>query len=464
MKWTLKDQRGNEIMGVYSFRMEQAKGKPATLSWMMGGTPSISSDEVTLWRGEKCLFKGRKYPHPTKISNMDYSWIAVAIDDTFQQQKHELLLTLNTGLQLSGNITDCEGAKPGFIHIHPVTHQVRWVSLEHPECVWESHDLHERDSLQVNPIDQELKGLSSTVTLKAQRIASGMMDVGPFIAGLFPHGIETYSGAALEEQWGHFAFRALRAGYDIHAAELIPKAYRRVDLPKRLTFVTQKDEVVSIAYQAYAVKLLLGWALPVTTHTTVSITTEHPDEAIVLSLKDESDVNESALITEMIHWMKTYATLRSFTAQVKYRILVTDDIEISSLGVGAWSVLNDPRVHEAPIIGPIVGYVMTNEGGITWAEITQLWAPKPPLHLNDAAQLHETLGDSVALCQTPQDIIASIRVLNGAEEQYAYHLRHTSTPIETIVKDFPMTHIEIGLNPLASSPVEHFERKYRVGS
>jgi hypothetical protein len=289
-----------------------------------------------------------------------------------------------------------------------------------------------------------------------------MMDVGPFIAGLFPHGIETYSGESLQEQWGHFAFRALRAGYDIHDAELIPTPYRRVDLPKRLNFLTQKDELVNIPYQSYAVKLLLGWSVPVTTHTTVSIETEHAHEAISLSLKDESQLNESQIIQEMIQWMKAYVIVRSFTAQVKYRILITHDISITTLGVGVWGVLHDPRIRRDPITGPIVGCVVSNEGGITWADITMLWSSTVPLQMDDTACLRETEGDPIAISRTPNEIIESVRLRNGAVEQYDYYLHHKSSTFETMAKDFPMTHIEIGLHSVTQNPVEYLERRYTM--
>lgn len=462
MKWTLKDEHGNELLGVFSLRIEHAKGKPSTLSYVMKGDQSFPTQYISVWRGDERLFKGQTYPHPTKIINSDYTWVAVAIDDTFQAEKERVLSSLNNDVLLIGNIKECEGAKAGFVHIHPVTHAVSWVSLETPEVIWNSQGLHERDSVQIIPIHQELKGLKATVTFKEKRLESGMMDVGPFISGVFPHGIETYSGAALEEQWGHLAFRALRAGYDIHQAELLPTSYRRVDLPKRLNFLTQKDELVSIPYQAYAVKLLLGWAVPVTTHTTVSIETETADEALSFSLIDESQVNEGKIIDEMIQWMKAYAIVRSFTAQVKYRILITDDMSIATLGVGAWSVLHDPRLNSVPIKGPIVGCVVSNEGGTTWADITLLWAPARSLQVTETARLMATEGNPVSICKTPNNIIESVRLMKGATEQHDYYLRQKSNTFETMAKGFPMTHIEIGLHPVAQTPTEYLERRYRL--
>ena len=464
MKWTVKDEHGNELLGVFSLRIEHAKGKPSTLSWVMKDAQSVPTQYISVWRGEECVFKGQTYPHPTKIINSDYTWVAVAINDTFQAEKERLLSSLNNEVLLTGNIKECEGAKPGFVNIHPVTHAVSWVSLETPAVMWDSQELHERDSIQIIPIHQELKGLKASVTFKEKRLESGMMDVGPFISGVFPHGVETYSGAALEEQWGHLAFRALRAGYDIHRAELLPTSYHRVDLPKRLNFLTQKDELVSIPYQAYAVKLLLGWAVPVTTHTTVSIETESADETLSFSLIDESQVNERRIIDEMIQWMKAYATVRSFTAQVKYRVIITDDMPIATLGVDAWSMLHDPRLNSVPINGPIVGCVVSNEGGTTLADITLLWAPARQLQVAETTRLMATEGNPVSVCKTPHDIIESVRLMKGASEQHDYYIRHKSNTFESMAKEFPMTHIKIGLHPVAQTLTEYLERRYTLAA
>lgn len=460
MRWMLKDDQGLELHDVFSFKIEHAKGKPTTLSWVMRGQNRRNSKEVTLWRGDECVFKGRTFTYPTKICEGDYTWIAVAIDDTFQSQKQQVLSTLNTNHVLRGNLKDCDGAKAGYLFIHPVTHKVSWVSIESPDAPWDSHGLHERDSLQITPIDTPLKGLKASTSYSNKRLASGMLDVGPFISGMFPHGIETYSGAALETQWGQFVYRALRAGYDIHEAELLPTANRRVDLPKRLSSVTESDELVSIPYQAYRVKLLLGWAVPITTHTTVTLETGTDHETLTLSLMDESTTTEDQIVHEMREWMNAYATVRSYTAMIKYRVVITPDVPISSLGVGAWGILHDPRVHSSPIQGPIVGCIVSNDGGDTVADITMLWSPTPPLQLDSTPQLVETSGDPVVVCQTPQDIIESVRLVNGAADQYEYSLRHSSSTFETMAKDFPMTHIEIGLHPVTQHPVEYVERRY----
>lgn len=462
MTWMIKDENGNQIRGVLSFQIEQSKGKPAILRWTTPENISFSGERVSVWKGAGCMFKGKVYPFPTSFVKRDRTWVAVAIDESFQQQKDQLLSKLNEANVLTGNPKDCEGANAGYIHVDSVTHAVSWVSLENPNVVWDTNGLHESDSVHVIPLDQALKGISASVTLKDKRLESGMMDVGPFIAGVFPHGIETYSGAMLEDQWTKFAYRALRAGYDIHQAELLPLSYRRLDLPKRLNMLNNQDQLVSIPYQSYEVKLLLGWAAPVATHTTVTIETGTSHESLSLSLKAEKNANEDAVVHEMIRWMKAYTIGRSFTAQIKYRLLITDDISLATLGVNAWGILHDSRVHSGPIQGPIVGSFLSNEGGVTWADITMLWAPTAPLQIAETATLLTIPGDPITICNTPNQILESVRMVNGAREQYDYYLRHQSETFETFAKDFPMTQIEISLHPLLNDAVEYLERCYWV--
>ncbi len=373
-----------------------------------------------------------------------------------------MISDLNKDLKVSATIKDCEGARAGYIHIDRVTHTVRWIPADKPMAIWNTQGLHERDSLYITPIDQPLKGLSASVKLNSKRLESGMMDVGSHIFGRLSHGVETYSGAALEDQWTKLAFKALRAGYDIQHAELLPTSYQRANAPKSLTCLDQKDQLVSIPYQAYTVKLLLSWAMPVTTHTTVTVATRIPDESIGLMIDDMESVTDAEIINELIQWMKAYAINRSFITQVKCRLLVTDDLSITDLDTHAWCKILDPRIQALPISGPIVSYAISNEGGITWADVTFLWASADALQIDSTIQSTQSLGESVQSPKAPDQIVAWVKVMHDADDQYQYYQRNKTKAFEAFAADFPMTQLEIGLHPILSESAEYIERSYRI--
>ncbi|MDP3936458.1 MAG: hypothetical protein Q8Q56_05710 [Alphaproteobacteria bacterium] len=462
MNGSLLNEKGVEVPGVVSFRMEHSKGKPAMLTWECPVTNAIHPSEVSLWRGKECIFKGRVYERPTHIHDGFSAWTAIALDDTFQAQRSKVISELNNHLKLSGNLKDCEGAIAGYLHIDRVTHTVSWTPLDNPRSIWDTQGLHERDSLYITPIDQPLKGLAASAKLQSKRLESGMMDVGPHIARRLPQGVETYSGAVLEDQWTKLAFKAVRAGYDIQHAELFPTSYQRVNAPKFLTFLDQKDQLFSLPYQAYTLKLLLGWAMPVTTYTTVTVNTDRSDESIGLTVKDMESANETEIITELIQWMKAYGLNRSFTTQVKCRLLVTDDVSIADLDTGALCKVFDPRIQSLPISGPIVSYAISNEGGITWADVTFMWAPDEPLHMGSTIKSTTSVGEPVQPPQAPDQIVAWVKVIHDADDQYQYYQRNKTKPFEDFATEFPMTQLEIGLHPVLNDSAEFVERIYRI--
>ena len=462
MNWSLLNEQGVDVSGVVSFRLEQSKGKPATLTWELPTENTITPTAVSLWRWDKCIFKGRVYERPTHIHNGLSAWAAIALDDTFQDQRSKLISKLNHDLKLSANLKDCEGSTAGYLHIDRVTHLVSWVPLDTPLAIWDTEGLHERDSLYITPIDQTLRGLSASTKLQSNRMESSLMDVGSHITSRLFQGVETYSGAALEDQWTKLAFKALRAGYDVQHAELLPTSYHRASLPKSLIFLDKNDQLVSIPYQAYTVKLLLSWAIPITTHTTVTVSTEKTDESILLTVKDMGSTNESEIINELIQWMNAYVLNRSFTTQIKCRVLVTEDISIAHLDTQSWCKVLDPKIQSQPIEGPIVSYVLTNEGGITWADVTFMWAPEKGVSLGLKATLNASLGDRVQPPQTPDHIVAWVKMIHNADNQHQYYLSNKSKPFETFAADFPMTQLEIGLHPVLSEAEEHIENKYRL--
>ncbi|QOL19417.1 hypothetical protein [Candidatus Bodocaedibacter vickermanii] len=462
MSWSLLNEYGMDVPGVVSFRLEQSKEKPATLTWELPTTNAIAASTVSLWREDECIFKGRVYERPTHIQDGLSTWTAIALDDTFQTQRSTIISELNKDFKLSANIKECEGANAGHLHIDRVTHSVSWVSVDKPLTVWDTQGLHERDSLYITPIDQALKGLSGSFKLQNNRMESGMMDVGSHITSRLFHDIETYSGAALEDQWTKIAHKATHAGYDVQHAELLPTTYHRASVPKSLTFLDKNDQLVSIPYQAYSVKLLLSWAMPIITHTTVTVATEASGESIGLTVKDMESANEPELIQELIQWMNAYALNRSFTTQVKCRILVTEDTSVTQLSTQNWCRVLDSRIQSLPIEGPIVSFVLSNEGGITWADVTFMWAPDKAFSVRSSATLKETTGDHVLPPQTPDYIVAWVKVMRDADDQYQYYQRNKTLPFETFAAGFPMTQLEIGLHPVLSESVEYLEKKYTV--
>ncbi len=136
MSWSLLNEKGVEVSGVVSFRMEHSKGKPATLTWELPTANAINPSIVSLRRGDECVFKGRVYERPTHIHDELSTWIAIALDDTFQAQRSKLISELNQDLKLSANIKECEGAKAGHLHIDRVTHRVSWIPLDAPMAIW----------------------------------------------------------------------------------------------------------------------------------------------------------------------------------------------------------------------------------------------------------------------------------------------------------------------------------------
>lgn len=460
MSWYILDELGNKLLNITSFKLEQVKDKPATLMWTQPLEQSLPMTNISLWRKDECIFKGSVYNKPTHFKEDLVYWTAVAIDDSFQQQRVSLIADLNQTAQLTSTIKDCEGAQPGYIHIDRNTHKVSWVSLNQPKAMWDVQQLHERDSIHITPIDTPLKGVSASVKFSEKRLESGMMDVGAFISGQLSQGIETYSGASLEDQWKNLEFKALRAGYDIQYSELIPTSYQRADLDKALTFLDHKDQLVSICYQSYNVKLLLSWAVPVTTYTTVTVTTPESHEFIALNIKDSQSMHEPDIVNEMVQWMNAYAVNRSFTTVVKIKVLITDDIPLSNLDTRCWARLIDHRIQPEAIEGFIVSYTLTNTEGVTWADISLMWAPEPPLFIGQQIVLASAGKRSEHIPKTPDQIIAWVNVLNDANQQFEYYIANPSKPFEVFAADFPMTQLEIGLHPVLNDPNEYLEKKY----
>ncbi len=460
MSWYILDENGKKLLNVTSFKLEQTKDKPAALMWAQPLEQSVSTDKISLWRKDECIFKGNVYNKPTHFNEGLVYWTAIAIDDSFHQQRADLIAGLNQTSQLTSTIKDCEGACPGYIHIDRNTHKVSWVSLNQPKAMWDVQQLHERDSTHITPIDTPLKGVSASVKLAEKRLESGMMDVGAFISGQLSQGIETYSGASLEDQLKKLEFRALRAGYDIQHSELIPTSYQRADLSKGLTFLDHKDQLVSICYQSYNVKLLLSWAVPVTTHTTVTVTTPERNEFITLNVKDSQSVHEPGIVNEMVQWMNAYAVNRSFTTQVKFKVLITDDVPLDNLDTGCCARLLDPRIQPEAIEGFIASYTLTNTEGVTWADVSLMWAPEPPLFIEQQVVLASEVDNSNHIPKTPDQIIAWVNVLNDAKQQFEYYTANTSKPFEVFAADFPMTQLEIGLHPVLNDQSEYIEKIY----
>lgn len=457
--WRLTDHAGTDIMPIFSIRMEQQTGMPATLRWT---TPCERMPAtVHLWYGDACLFKGNVQRYPVHVHDDLRTWLAVAADDTVVAQKTIVLSALNDSCLLSTRLNDCQGATSGFIQIDPVTHGVRWVSLERPDDFWDTKGLHERDSVLVTPVDTPLTGILASVVLTNQRQENGMMEVGEHITALLGRGIETYSGDALEDQWSQLTFRALKAGYDVQRAALSVKRYQRADLPKVLSFKDDHDHIVTVPYSAYAAELLLSWSIPVTSHTTIRLAQGKEPEALTLTLKECEVKDVDAILTEMIAWAKAYALRRSFNTHVKARIMVDGAIALSALETGRWARLMDPRVSELPIEGPIIAYALTSEEGVTWVDLTMVWAPDLPLPINPNPTLLQANQSEIDTPKAPSDIIASVILHRGAADQYAYVQANPSLPFEPFVEQFPMTQLDIVLTPVLPAAIEQIEQVYQ---
>lgn len=462
MSWTLKNEQGHPLNNIINFKLEHAKGKPATLTWSLPTDQPMTPQNVSLWRGGECIFKGNVYDKPTHFTDGMTHWAAVAINDTFHQQRSNVIAILNQNCKLSSPLKDFEGAQAGYLHIDKITHTVSWVSLDKPQTMWDAQSLHERDSIHITPINESLKGLSASVKLTHKRLDNGMMDVGSFITSRLQNGVETYSGASLEDQWKKLEFRALRAGYDIHYSELTRTSYQRANLDKALTFLDKKNQLVSVYYNAYKVNLLLSWAIPITTHTTVTVETPLAHESITLSVKDMESAHEPDVVTETLQWMNAYALNRSFTTLVTFKVLITDDMSLSHLDARCWARIYDPRIQNNPIEGVIISYTLTHTEGVTWADVSLMWAPKASLKMGVCTNVSSSTGDAIQLPKTPDQIIAWVKVSNDATDQFEYYIANKTRSFEAFAHDFPMTQLEIGLHPLTNDTTEYVEKTYRI--
>jgi|GEM_PF-2510078 len=461
MTWRLLNADEVEITPVFSFRMEQSRSKPATLSWTMPVSEKLNTDKVTLWQDEVCVFQGFVHEVQTHIQGNIASWFAVAIDSTFHAQLESLIEELNAASPLEGTVKDCVGGRAGYVHIDPVTHRVKWVPLDSPIQIWDTQGLHESDSIYITPIDSTLTGVSASVKVIRQREERGMMDVGPYITAILGHGVETYSGLALESEWTHLAFRALRAGYDIQRAALVPLTYQRADLPKVLSVKEHHDKIIGIPYQAYKVELLLSWALPVTTQTTTVLSTGSACEMLTLTPKT-SEIEQETILKESLKWIQAYACVRSFTSQMKAKILLSKDLSIAKLSTQSWGCIKDLRINDTPIQGPIISYAIIHDGNDAWIEFSQLWAPKDPLSIPKLFHADRSEGKPIVGPKIPEEVIANVNVINNALEQYAYYVPNKAKIFEDFSIEFPMTQLDIAIHPPITGSIEYLEEYYRL--
>lgn len=299
--------------------------------------------------------------------------------------------------------------------------------------------------------------------MTTHREERGMMDVGPYITAKLGSGVETYSGAALESEWAHLAFRALRAGYDIQRAELVPLTYQRADLPKMLSVKGRNDEIIGIPYQAYKVELLLSWALPVTTQTTLTLSMGSACEALTLTLKDPK-IDQKTILNESLKWIKAYALVRSFTSQIKVKVPLNKGISVATLGVGSWGCIRDLRIHDTSIQGPILSYAIIHDGNHIWVEFSQMWAPKEPLSIPTSFEVDTLKGDVISGPKTPAEIISDVKIINNALEQHAYYFTNKAKIFEDFSIDFPMTELDITLHSALINSTEYLEQQYHLSS
>jgi hypothetical protein len=461
MTWQLLDGSGIPVTAVFSFRMEHLKDKPPMLTWTMPRSHSMNLERVSLWHKDECIFQGKPYTYPLSIQNNITTWAAVAMNETFHTQRATLIETLNSTSCLNGDIKDCIGGHAGYLHIDRVTHQVSWVSYDTPLDILDVQNSHDPDSLHITPIDKVLTGISASVKLTEQRQERGMMDVGSYITAKLGQEVETYSGSALESQWTQLAFKALSAGYDIQHAELIPTSYQRADMLQTLSLTDEKEDIIGITYRAYKIKLLLSWALPITTQTTLIVTVGTAPESLTLTPKDLT-LDHEHILKDVQTWMKAYAVIRSFITQVKVCIPVNDNLNITKLDGKSWVRVKDSRIQKNPIEGPIAAYVLTNEGGVAYADITLLWAPQLSFHVPEIPILKTTNGAKITGPKQPDEIVAWANIKHDAAEQHTYYTAHKGKPFKEFSKNFPMTQLEVGILPAINNSTEYLEHYYHL--
>lgn len=291
-----------------------------------------------------------------------------------------------------------------------------------------------------------------------------MLDVGPYITGKLGSAIHTYTGKELETQWGRLEFRALRAGYDIQHAELIPLSVQRADLANVLSFSDEKSQLVSIPYKAYKISLLLSWAVPIHTYKTLTVSTEETHESIALTVHNLDIIDEETILSNIQQWMSAYALSRAFTTQIKFKILITEEISVSKLETSSWVRINDNRFYKEPIEGPIASYQIRNEGGVTWGVVTMLWAQLPSLKMGDSPVLNGTEGELVTGPKTAEEIVDGARIINDATVQHEYYIRHFGDSFDEFIEGFPMSQLEVGLHPVLTDSKEFLIKNYSLSS
>lgn len=77
----------------------------------------LSLTSVALWRDTSCVFQGTVYEYPTQVKDGVATWVAIAMDDTYNAQQRLIAEQLENASCLVGNIKECQGGQAGYFHV-----------------------------------------------------------------------------------------------------------------------------------------------------------------------------------------------------------------------------------------------------------------------------------------------------------------------------------------------------------
>lgn len=375
-KWYLKNGVGEIVKPLLSLRMTHNEGLPATLEWEVVSSQNMKEGEYTLWCEDLLFFRGFLWKAPLKRSAGSITWYAIAMDEkTYGRDWRILKEELEMGLKLKGP-KDIIGPHVGSFYIHPVTHEVSWISYLRPREVVAIKDFPE-----LVPLSRPLRGIRGEVIKTSEAIASGVMDTSQHLEGLLNGPIKTNNEKALKKKWKQLAFKFVQSGYD----------------PQKLDF--EKGENSLLRPQ-----MVLGWNQRVCRKNKLQLEVGRSEfELMEFSLLDQK-AEDKDILDEMKVWMKSYSAQRSFLATGSVECWMEGNIEDISLT--KWLSCPHPAHPLMKISGPITKIELRIKYGFTIATFHFKWAPEEPFKVDGSVKKENDGGDRWCEPNHPGDIIA----------------------------------------------------------
>ncbi len=459
MKWKLIADGERELTEVVSFRVELQKGKPAVLTWSMPMSAVSNFQKIALWRGDICLFQGSVMAYPTQCKDGSLSWISVGVGEGFQSDRRAVLDAEDQKSSLIGTLADIRGGEVGSVVIDPVSHAISWHSVFSQKETLDLTGKYDSESIVIIPLSSNFSGVSASVVRSTKREESGILDVGPCITGELGGAIDTYSGDALSEQFDRLGLRLMRAGYDVQNSELQRLQRQRADIPKHINGSDQRNEMISIPFHSYTAILLCSWSTVVKSHESVTLICGDGGFDVSLGVKDGVVLNELEVIAELRAWVQAYARLKSLNTQVKLKVPIMPNTAVEEFCIGRWVCLQSQHV-QGLIQGPITACQWVNNEGVAWIELTLLWAAEGEWVCGDIVHVSSS-SEKVQGPKQASDIVSKVRLMNDAVSQHAYAQEHCLDNINEWIDGFPLSQLELEIQPMNMNADEYQESIYR---